>query len=268
MRAMTALRRARLLGEFEDFVQTETEWTIADLARHDLPTLSGLMREHGFNLYDGRRPCGDLKDAILGVTDLHAYARPAMTEAWRVVKTWERLEPHTVRTPLPYSIYRAARATALAWGWARLAMILHIAYFCLLRPVEIFGLKRSDVWIRSTPDGTELLVRLARTKSWARRSRSQYAKLDACFACACSNLFLRSMPDTARLWPGSPAAFGLRYQKLLDAVLRTPHPFTAASLRTGGATMLFREWREDLPRLCWRGRWTDPATLWHYVQEL
>ena len=119
-----------------------------------------------------------------------------------------------------------------------------------------------------TPDGVELLVRLVRTKSWSRGSKSQYAKLDACSACACSNHYLQSMPATARLWPASPAAFGLRFRRLLEVVLQTRHPFTVGSLRTGGATTLFRAWQENLPRLCWRGRWTDVNTLFHYVQEL
>ena len=45
-------------------------------------------------------------------------------------------------------------------------------------------------------------------------------------------------------------------------------PFTVGSLRTGGATHLFRRWDESLVRLCWRGRWKDANTVWHYVQEL
>ena len=148
---LTSLRRIRLVEEFAAFVEGETGGApILDLVRTDLPGLSGLMRDHGYNLYDSNRPVGDLKDTILGLTDAFAYARPAMNEAWRIVKTWERLEPDTARAPLPYEIYRAMRATALAWGWARIAMILHIAYFCLLRPAEIFGMRRSDVWMMPT----------------------------------------------------------------------------------------------------------------------
>ena len=31
---------------------------------------------------------------------------------------------------------------------------------------------------------------------------------------------------------------------------------------------MFLEWSEDLVKLCWRGRWRDLQTLWHYIQEL
>ena len=47
-----------------------------------------------------------------------------------------------------------------------------------------------------------------------------------------------------------------------------PAGFTAGSLRTGGATYLLQHWGEDLQRLCWRGRWRNLSTLWHYAQEL
>ena len=35
-----------------------------------------------------------------------------------------------------------------------------------------------------------------------------------------------------------------------------------------GATWAFHEWDENLVKPCWRGRWRDANTLWHYVQEL
>ena len=265
---MTALRRQRLVGEFANFVleQTGASWEL--LVKDDLPRLSALMREHGYALYDASRPVGDLRDTLLGLTDAHGYARAAMSETWRVVKTWEKIEPSEVRTPVPFDVFRAMKATALAWGWQTIAVLLHVAFFCLLRPAELFGLRRSDILLVEMDAGIEWLVRLARTKSWSRSSRSQYAKLDGRNVCAGCNLYVKSMPPTALLWPASPAAFAGRLRAVASAVTGTPSPYTVGSLRTGGATFLFRLWNEDLPRLCWRGRWKDVNTVWHYVQEL
>jgi hypothetical protein len=265
----TALRRQRLVGEFANYVFEQTAGTSWEqLVREDGPRLSALMREYGYGLYDANRPVGDLRDTLLGVTDAQGYARAAMSETWRVVKTWEKLEPSEVRTPVPFNVLLAMRATALAWGWQTIAVLLHVAFFCLLRPAELFGLRRSDILLVETEAGTEWLVRLARTKSWSRSSRSQYAKLDAKNACDGCNLYVKSMARTALLWPASPAAFAGRLRASARAVTGMPSPYTVGSLRTGGATHLFRLWDEDLPRLCWRGRWRDVNTVWHYVQEL
>ena len=76
------------------------------------------------------------------------------------------------------------------------------------------------------------------------------------------------MARTGLLWAASPGAFAARFRAIAKAVTGVPGPYTAGSLRTGGATHLFRLWNEDLPRLCWRGRWKDVNTVWHYVQEL
>ena len=31
---------------------------------------------------------------------------------------------------------------------------------------------------------------------------------------------------------------------------------------------MFQLCDENLPKFCWRGRWRDLSTLWHYIQEL
>ena len=226
------------------------------------------MREFGYGLYDSSRPVGDLRDVLLGVTDQFGYAKAAMSESWRVVKTWKKLEPSEVRTPVPFSMFLAMRATALAWGWRTIAVLLHAGFFCLLRPAELFGLRRSAIFLVESAAGVEWLVRLAKTKSWSRTSRAQYAKLDARNACAGCNRYARGMPRTTLLWAASPSAFAIRLRAIVKAVTGVPGPYTVGSLWTGGATHLFRLWNEDLPRLCWRGRWKDVNTVWHYVQEL
>ena len=74
-------------------------------------------------------------------------------------------------------------------------------------------------------------------------------------------------PGTA-LWPATPSAFAKRLEILVRTATCRPGPYTPGSLRTGGATHMFLEWNEDLMKLCWRGRWRDLHTVWHYIQEL
>ena len=54
----------------------------------DHPQLAILAREYGFWLYEKQRPQVDLRDLLLGIQDLHGYARPALVAPWKVVRTW------------------------------------------------------------------------------------------------------------------------------------------------------------------------------------
>ena len=169
------------------------------------------------------------------------------------MRTWEKLEPSEVRTPLPHSVLLACKAIALAWSWPRIALLLHLGFYCLLRPGELLSLRRRDILMNTTEAGTEWLLWLERVKSWSRTARSQYAKLDVQHSCAFCVHFVRSISPLLRLWPASPQAFAVRLQHLIKAATTRPGPYTPGSLRTGGATFLFIAWGEDLPRLCWRG---------------
>ena len=267
--ATTGARRAALVDQLDIFIreQTATE-SLEDLALRDLPLLSTLAREFGFKLFETHRPGSDLRDTLLGVQDRFGFCRPALVASWRVVRTWERLDPSEARTPLPHSVLLACKAIALAWNWPRVALLLHLGFFCLLRPGELFALRRGDILLNTTAAGVDWLIRIAKSKSWSRSAKSQYAKLDAAQSCEFCVHFVGNMSPSVRLWPASPSAFAARLQAVVKAATSRPVPFTPGSLRTGGATWLFLEWREDLPRLCWRGRWKDIQTLWHYIQEL
>jgi hypothetical protein len=169
---------------------------------------------------------------------------------------------------MPVLVLRALKAVALGWRWYRVALLLHIAYFGLFWPGEVCALKRSDILLRESAQGVEMLIRMERVKSWSRGARPQYAKVDALQCCEFGNRFVRSTSPGMRLWPGTPTLFAKRLEMLLKAATVQPGPYTPGSLRCGGATHLFLEWEENLSKLCWRGRWQNLTTLWHYVQEL
>ena len=71
-----------------------------------------------------------------------------------------------------------------------------------------------------------------------------------------------------QLWPGSQGALTRRFRAGLAQVVPQPQRFSLGSLRSGGATVLFQRWEENVPKLQWRGRWQQLQILVHYVQEL
>ena len=226
-----------------------------------------MIREFGFALYDAQRTQGELKETILSIQDRFGYAKPALSAAWRVVSTWERLEPTKARAPLPFVVFQSMLVVALGWQWYRMALALYISFFCLLRPGELFDLMRCDV-LMEDEEGSAVMLCIRKSKRWVRGARGQHAKLEGKYACAWVRRLLARMCPSESFWPAAPGAFALRFRALTKAVLGCEGPFTPGSLRTGGATWAFQEWDENLVKLCWRGRWRDANTLWHYVQEL
>ena len=264
----TSARRTLLFAEAEKFVREKSGGEgIADLAANNVALLSNLMREYGFGLYDAQRTQGELKETILSIQDQFGYAKPALSAAWRVVSTWERLEPSEARAPLPFMIFRSMLAVALGWGWSRMALALYVSFYCLLRPGELFDLRRCDI-LMEEEEGAAVMVRIRKSKRWVRGARGQYAKLEGKYVCDWVRQLLMRMCHSESFWPAAPGAFAVRFRALVKAVLGCEGPFTPGSLRTGGATWAFQEWDENLVKLCWRGRWRDVNTLWHYVQEL
>ena len=120
------------------------------------------------------------------------------------------------------------------------------------------------------PDGNhaELLIHIRSPKRRAGAATREYSRIEVCDLHPACLKILDSVPSSAKIWPSSPGVLGRRLQLALRQVIRRPGLYTLGSLRSGGATALFRRWNEDLPRLLWRGRWREPRTLGHYVQEL
>ena len=58
---------------------------------------------------------------------------------------WMREEPHENHIAMPWQLLLASIATALVWGWPRVAGILALTWGGLLRIGEAFAAKRSDL---------------------------------------------------------------------------------------------------------------------------
>ena len=183
------------------------------------------------------------------------------------ITRWVELEPYVPRTPLPETLLHAAMSIMLSWGWCRALTILWLAFYGLLRPAEACLLRRSEVMLRRSVDD-DLYVHIRAPKRRSGAALREYTKIEGrdihpLFLCV-----MRGPGASEKIWPSSPASLARRLQAALGAAIKTPRLYTLGSLRAGGATALFTRWREDLPRLLWRGRWRDARTLGHYVHEL
>ena len=177
------------------------------------------------------------------------------------------LEPPKVHPPVPLPSLMALTGLCLAWNWWREALLLLLGFFGLLRPIEYTSLTARHILLDMDGQGNQrLLLAVEHPKTRVRGARQQYARVDEPAVCDFWLAMRGQLLPSERIWPWSMTTWRWRLTVLcrhLDIPSVLP-----SSLRTGGATHLFQEWGEDLPRLLWRGRWTNPKVLGHYIQEL
>ncbi|CAE7318015.1 unnamed protein product [Symbiodinium sp. CCMP2592] len=107
----------------------------------------------------GRQHLSTAKHGLLAVQHLYPQHRRHLHRAWQSVQAWEDIVEVNVRVPLPLSVLCAliiaARAHAgcesgrEAFLWDCFSVCLELAFFGLLRPGEVFKLRKCDV---SLPD--------------------------------------------------------------------------------------------------------------------
>ena len=257
------------LERFAAWLATVDVGPLESLARTNLVALCEWLVEYIYQLYEMRWARCEARWLLNAVGDTFLWTRGHLSGPWSILRNWERLEPDSHRTPMPWAWLRALTVAALSWGWHRLALGLSIAFFALLRPIELSGLRRLDVLLpREHLMGDFLLLRVREPKSaWARGSQ-QYARVDDPVVFRWLVAEMEKLGPEESIWPGSPATFARRLAHLCGATLGDKRLVLPSSLRTGGATHFFMKWNEDLPRLQWRGRWRDARLLAIYVQEL
>ena len=110
------------------------------------------------------------------------YLKTFLAGPWKLLTTWESLFPGKLHPPVPLPLLKALVVTALAWQWNRLAMMLLIGFYALLRPCELIALKVSDCLLASeTGYNDAIFLRLQLVKSRTRGARMQNVRLDVPF---------------------------------------------------------------------------------------
>ena len=225
--------------------------------------------------YDSAVPYWIVCHAVLGVQQQHRW-RGQLHRAWDALKSWRLRLPSQHRTPMPLTILRVAFAEGLSWALEsrsedlRLPLVLcvRVAFFGLLRPAEVTGLRFRDIMIRrSNGVASSAILCLTDPKNRASLGKSQFAVIRDPGTAQYLEWMSAGAPRDARLWPSSGPRFRELFQLLLARVGLDSVRFTPASLRAGGATWLFLEIGCDVQRLQYLGRWTSTSSLYCYIQE-
>ena len=214
-------------------------------------------------LYEQGSTRRNYAETINGILQRFPYLKSFLAGPWKLLTTWESLWPGKVHPPMPLPLLKALVTTALAWQWIRLAMVLLLGFYGLLRPCEVIALKVKDCLLASETGCQDAIF--LRQKQDERSTNAKRSHRRTIRSSLSKEMF---QGHEGQIWPFSSAMLRRRLQQTLQAVTELPHLCVPSSLRAGGATFVFREWQEDVPRLQWKGRWLHFKTLAHYIQEL
>ena len=152
------------------------------VARWDPIQLATQLEEYWPVLYELGAPWRNYAETINIVIQRFSYLKTFLAGPWKLLTAWESLFPGKLHTPVPLPLLKALVVTALAWQWNRLAMMLLIGFYALLRPCELIALKVSDCLLSfETGYNDAIFFRLQLVKSRTRGAKMQNVRLDVPF---------------------------------------------------------------------------------------
>ena len=219
------------------------------------------------------------KHAILAVQHQYPRTRRCLTEAWDLLRTWENLQPLSMRTPCPFSVAWAlfvmAVQEALVWdpvrarSWFATAIGILCCFYALLRPAEFCSLRRKHVLLPRTGEmlqSSAIVFALERPKNQRYMGKAQVACCSHKVLTRWLRWFLECLGEEDLIVGGGPHAFRFFFGMLIQKAGLQDCKLTPASLRAGGATWLYQNGYE-VGRIRMMGRWRSVQSLDHYIQE-
>ena len=228
-------RRQKLLMEFEAWLlERGSDMGLEGLAKFRPVDLAEAMVEYGKVLFESRRARGDFAETLNAVQQKFHWLAGQLAGGWRLLRTWEAVEPSAVRPPLPLPLLAAMVGTAAGWGWTRFTAIILIGFFALLRPAEMLGVLWTDlVGPAQHLLGDMMLVRVEAPKTRLRGARHQSVKIvDVDVISFLLQARIRC-GGSGPIWPASARLFSTRFRLLITTLTRMPTLITPGCLRAG-----------------------------------
>lgn len=193
------------------------------------------------------QPLCHIADALSGLHHFWPEIKGHIREAWRLFKSWRRIETPARAPPLTRDIVRAFVGKAVLSDELAFATLVALGFHGLLRTGELLALEYRDIEINSTCG----IASLRQTKSGQRTS-----SLRDSLTIQLLLTMLAAHPTSRyqKLWPHSGQHFREVFRKYCS-FFRVAHLlFKPYSLRRGGATWLLQA-GVAMEAIMIRGRW-------------
>ena len=277
----TRSRREKLTDAFAYWLlERGRTWdgTLA-LAKFDVDQLNEILIWYGQWLFEEGKPYYHYSETINAFSLACPAVRRQLQPAWDLAFCWQRHEPPTHHTALPWQVLLALIAVCYVWGWDSLAGVLALCWGGLARVGEVISAKRKDLvlpcdlGLGGAPGGRQVFLSVLEAKTRFKAARHQSLKVDQPQLVDVIAFAFGELSPSASLWPFSGSTLRSRFKKLLSAIglperaVEGTRDFDLASLRAGGATWLMGATEApDMVRR--RGRWVSNKVMEIYVQEV
>ena len=234
-----------------------------------------VVSRFGRELFRAGKTYNQYAETINSLTSMRPSLRRQMQGAWDLGFAWMRQEPTQHHVAIPSIILIAMITTSLLWGWVRFAGCLALGWGSLLRPGEIFSLRRLNLLFPEDSGFSiqYVLVSLQEPKTRFTTARHQSTRLDAPDLVRVAWLSFGKLLPNQFVWPYSPQTFRNRFRSVLEKLmLPTTHSpglkcLDPGSMRAGGATWLMQV-TDDGELVRRRGRWQNQRIMEVYIQEV
>eukprot|EP00438_Fugacium_kawagutii_P007015 Skav233751 [mRNA] locus=scaffold1792:258064:264229:- [translate_table: standard] len=209
-------------------------------------------------------PLCHIADALSGMHHFWPELKGRLREAWRLFKSWRRIETPTRAPPITAIIVRAFIGRAVLNNQLAFATLVAIGFHGLLRTGELLALQFRDLELNRTCG----IISLRATKSGQRTNTLE--------AVAIRDPLTLQLLDTLcavagtspgnPLWPHSGQAFRETFRKYCQFFRLCHLLFKPYSLRRGGATHLLQA-GVPMEAILLKGRWKSVQVARLYLQD-
>ena len=277
----TRSRREKLKAAFSDWLRPRGRtWEgLRTLAHHDVDQLKEIFIWFGQWLFEDGKPYYHYAETLNAFTLDCPSVRRLLQPSWDLAFAWQRHEPPTHHTAMPWQVLLALIAVCYVWGWDDVAGLLTICWGGLARVGEVLAARRrdlvlpADVGLEAVAGVQQVFLSVLEAKTRFKAARHQCLKIDQPQLVESISFAFGRLSPGALLWPRSGSALRLRFKELLVAIglsngaVDGVRDFDLASLRAGGATWLMNVTESpDFVRR--RGRWITNKVMEIYVQEV
>eukprot|EP00435_Cladocopium_sp_Y103_P000532 s2010_g1.t1 len=202
-----------------------------------------------------------------GLSGLHFFwpeVRGQLKLAWRLFRSWRRVEAPARAPPLTIQLACAFLAKAVDAGQLGLASLIGLGFHALLRTGELLKLRRADLEFTRECG----VITLHQSKSGLRTGAQEAVAIrDTLLLEVLETWVSVHRPSPGDLiWPFSGGAFRKEFEKLCNFFQVTFLQFKPYSLRRGGATFLLQAGM-PLESILVRGRWRSLNVARLYLED-
>ena len=166
------------MSELEDWLKPKTPgFSLEALARGHIDVLSEWLEEYLIVMYLRGKSRRAAAETLNGLSQTYGWLRSSHAGPWGLIRTWEGLEPVPHHLPMPAQVVHAVVGTVLCWQWHRMAVLLVLGFFGLLKPAELIGLRRQDPFFQAITSRA-----MCSKVGWAAENSTPRRQLSTCVA--------------------------------------------------------------------------------------